>query len=316
MRLAGVDIGTLTCRLLIADVDRDFHLHILESDRRMLRLGQGVDRHKRLAPEAMARVVSTLRIWKGRMDAWNVENAIAVATSAVREAENREEFVTQVKRETDMEVKVVDGEEEARLALLGIRAGLPVHQSRADLLALDIGGGSTEFILSRREKAPVVVSMEMGVVRFTERFLWRDPPAPDELKKVEQLVYHLTDEALGFIGRPADVTFIGTAGTITTLAAMAQGLETYDPARIHCFLLSLRMIKELEAMLVSRTRTQRVGLPGLEPGREDVIVAGTLILRCVMETLGVEGCVVSEYGLREGILVDLAQRRVGVQMKS
>ncbi|MEW6247537.1 MAG: Ppx/GppA phosphatase family protein [Nitrospirota bacterium] len=304
--LAGVDVGTLTCRLLIARVSEAGRLTELRSDRRILRLGEGVDRARTLRPEAITRVIQTLREWKQVIDTYPVERTIAVATSAVRDAVNRDEFLHRVKRDIGWEVELISGEEEARRTMLGIRSGLPADVST--MLALDIGGGSTEFIFDRPGSAPFVRSIDLGVVRLTERFFHHDPPAADEVQAARALIRKETETVQAQLGDLAGITFVGTAGTITTLAAMAQRLPAYEPARIHNYRLNLATIRDLEQELLRRTKTQRRGLPGLERGREDVIVAGALILSTVMETLGQSDCLVSDLGLREGVLIDLARR--------
>jgi exopolyphosphatase/guanosine-5'-triphosphate,3'-diphosphate pyrophosphatase len=306
MLLAGVDIGTLTCRLLIAEATGDGRLQEHQSQRRILRLGEGVDRTGLLSEAAMARVVATLREWRSLVDAAHVKGETAVATSAVRVARNRGEFVARVKEEAGFAVEVISGLEEARRTLLGIRAGLP-HKVQG-FLALDIGGGSTEFILCRSEHPPVARSIELGVVRLTERALRSDPPASGEIARAHALIRSSTEAIRPVLGALDDTTFLGTAGSITTLAAMAQELPAYQPARIHNYRLTLAAVRRLEATILGRTTAQRRGMPGLEEGREEVIAAGALILRTVMETLGFTECLVSDYGLREGILVDLAQR--------
>lgn len=306
MRVAGIDIGTLTCRLLIGEVKEGAPIKTLHSDRKILRLGEGVDLNGCLKPEAITRVISALREWEQAIKAHDVSLSTAVATSAVREARNRDEFLARVKNETGMEVEVIDGVEEARRTLLGIRSGLPgeIH----DFLGLDIGGGSTEFIVNKGGQPLKAISIDIGVVRLTERMLKTDPPTEFELKAAERLTLELIQQALHELGPVAGLPLVGTAGTITSLAAIAQQLTTYDPHRIHNFSLGLATVKEVEHSMVNRTCKERAGLAGLEAGREEVIVAGTLILRCIMEALGAERCLVSEYGLREGVLVDLAQR--------
>ena len=367
-RLAGVDIGTLTCRLLIADLaprslpgtDRStaandpqpsasfsarknpqripantppvfpglrprIWSHLLRlvtngnvgqapsgrlkevrSERRILRLGEGVDKTKQLSGAAMDRVLQCLREWREIIDASSVDAAVAVATSAVRDAENRDEFLDRVKREAGFEVELISGEEEARRTLLGIRSGLPVDVT--DLLALDIGGGSTEFILDRPGQGPIVRSIDIGVVRLCERILHHDPPSEDEVRQAREWITRETKVAVAGMGNYQAATSVGTAGTITSLAAMAQKLFTYEAARIHNFILKLDAIQELEQTLLGRNKAARVGLPGLEEGREEVIAAGAIIIRTIMETLGGKECLVSDLGLREGVLIDLATR--------
>ncbi len=305
-RLAGIDIGTLTCRLLIADLSPGSPLKELRSDRRILRLGEGVDQTKRLGAAAIDRVIACLIEWRRLINRYRADASTAVATSAVRDAANRDEFLARVKRETGFDVEVITGEEEARRTLLGIRAGLPPGVT--DMLALDIGGGSTEFILDRPDHAPIVRSIDLGVVRLCERVLHHDPPSADEVQQARTWVRGETESAVAGMPRSGHTTFVGTAGTITSLAAMAQKLSAYEPARIHNYLLKLKTVRELEETLLSRTKAQRIGLPGLEKNREEVIAAGAIIIRTVMETLGVSTVLVSDLGLREGVLIDLAMR--------
>jgi exopolyphosphatase / guanosine-5'-triphosphate,3'-diphosphate pyrophosphatase len=306
MLLAGIDIGTLTCRLLIGRVSSDGRLTEVHSDRRILRLGEGVDRDHLLRPAAIARVVETLRDWREVINRHHVDAQIAVATSAVRNARNREEFLGRVKQEVGFEVEIISGEEEARRTLLGIRSGLPPGVTT--ILGLDIGGGSTEFMLDRPGHAPIIRSIEIGVVRLTERLLTSDPPTADQVQSARELIQKEAEQVRAMLGDLAGTTFIGTAGSITTLAAMAQKLTTYEPIRIHNYRLSLETIRGLEREVLVRTKAQRKTMPGLEAGREDVVGAGTLILHGVMETLGFTEGLVSDVGLREGILLDLAER--------
>ena len=306
MRLAGVDIGTLTCRLLIADVPPDGRLIEIRSDRRILRLGEAVDQTKQLTVAAMDRVLQCLKEWRELIDASSVDATAAVATSAVRDAENRDVFLDRVKREAGFDVELISGEEEARRTMLGISSGLPPGVT--DVLALDIGGGSTEFILDRPGQNPVVRSIDIGVVRLCERLLHHDPLTDEEIHQAREWVAKETKTAVAGMGNYQTATFVGTAGTVTSLAAMAQKLLSYEPARIHNYRLRLDVIQELEHTLLSRKKTDRVGLPGLEKGREEVIAAGAIIIRTVMETLGMSSVLVSDLGLREGVLIDLAKR--------
>ncbi|HKY72883.1 MAG TPA: Ppx/GppA phosphatase family protein [Nitrospira sp.] len=305
-RLAGVDIGTLTCRLLIADLPSSGPLKELHSERRILRLGEGVDQSKRLKREAMDRVMQCLGEWRNVIDRYQVHACTAVATSAVRDAENRQEFVDRVTIETGFHVEILTGEQEAQRTMLGIRFGLP--KGIADVLALDIGGGSTEFIVAPQGQPPVVRSIDIGVVRLSERLLHHDPPTKEEIEQARAWIRKETTEALAAMPRRTNVTFVGTAGTITSLAAMAQRLPAYEPARIHNYRLRFETIAELERQLLSRSKAARVGMPGLEKNREDVIAAGAIILRTVMDTLGERECLVSDLGLREGVLLYLAKQ--------
>lgn len=309
LRLAGIDVGTLTCRLLIADVSPHGFLQELYSDRRILRLGEGVDQTKRLSAAAMDRVIRCLREWRSIIDDHRADTTTAVATSAVRDAKNRDEFLDRVKRETGFEVEVVTGEEEARRTLLGIRSGLPTVVT--NVLALDIGGGSTELILDRPAGRPIVRSIDIGVVRLCERVLRHDPPTAEEIEQAREWVRRETRAAVSGMTGYRSASFIGTAGTITALAAMAQKLPVYEPPRIHNYRLTLATVQELEQTVLSRKKIDRAGLPGLEKNREEVIAAGAIIVRTVMETLGMSSVLVSDLGLREGVLIDLAMKMQG-----
>ncbi|MBS0154276.1 MAG: Ppx/GppA family phosphatase [Nitrospira sp.] len=305
-RLTGIDIGTLTCRLLIADLAPRQPLKELRSERRILRLGEGVDQTKRLSPAAMDRVIHCLHEWRSIIDSHQVDATAVVATSAVRDASNRAEFLARVKTECGFEVELISGAEEARRTLLGIRSGLPAGVT--DILALDIGGGSTEFILDRPGQDPITRSIDIGVVRLCERVLHHDPSTEEEVRQAREWVTRETKAAVAEMGDYRQATFVGTAGTITSLAAMVQKLSTYEPTRIHNYVLKLETIQELEQTLLSRTKADRIGLPGLEKNREEVIAAGAIIIRTIMETLGQKECLVSDLGLREGVLIDRAMR--------
>ncbi len=304
---AGVDIGTLTCRLLIARMDEAGRLHEVRSERRILRLGQGVDQTRRLQPDAIGRVLATLAEWQQLIGRYPVDAVAVVATSAVRDAMNRDEFLDRVKRETGFEIEVITGDEEARRTLLGIRSGLPPGVT--DILALDIGGGSTEFIFDRIGRVPTMRSLDIGVVRLSERVLRCDPPSSEEIEQARTWVRWETVGAVAGMDGLTSATFVGTAGTVTSLAAMAQGLPMYEPARIHNYRLELETVRDLEQLLLPRKKADRVGIPGLEKSREEVIAAGTIILRTIMETLGMSRVLVSDLGLREGVLLDLAAKR-------
>lgn len=304
MLLAGIDIGTLTCRLLVAEVNPPGEFTVVDGDRRVLRLGEGVDQHKRLSQAAMDRVVAVLKDWKEQTAKYPLEGAVVVATSAVRESANRHDFLARITQETGWNVEVLSGEEEARRTLLGIRFGLP--HAFTNFLGLDIGGGSTECILAQDGKPPSVISLDLGVVRLLERVFRQDPPSFQDIHQAESCIDQELAKVLTAFGPLPRLPLVGTAGAVTTLAAMAQGLARYESARVHNYELTLSTIKRLEQEFITKTGPQRLAMSGLEQGREYVIVAGTVILRRVMETFGFDTCVVSDFGLREGMLIDLA----------
>ena len=255
MLLAGIDIGTLTCRLLVAEVNLS-EFKVVDSDRRILRLGEGVDQHKRLSQAAMDRVVTTLKEWKDRTAKYPLQAVVVVATSAVRDSANRQDFLTRVAQETGWGVELLSGEEEARRTLLGLRFGLP--PSITEFLGLDIGGGSTECILAQSGKAPSVISLELGVVRLMERVFHQDPPSVQEIHKAEVVIDDELAKVSKAIGLFHGIPLVGTAGTVTTLAAMAQKLPRYESALVHNYTLTMSTIKRLEQDLMNKTGPQRL----------------------------------------------------------
>jgi exopolyphosphatase/guanosine-5'-triphosphate,3'-diphosphate pyrophosphatase len=288
-RLAGIDIGTLTCRLLIADLHADTGLNELCSERRILRLGEGVDQSKRLKHEAVDRVIHCLKDWRATIESYRVHAQVAVATSAVRDAANKQEFLNRVRSEAGFEVEILSGDEEARRTMLGIHSGLP-----GDITDVLIGGGSTEFVLALQGQSPVVRSIDIGVVRLSERLLHHDPPTRQQIAEAHAWIQRETTVVLAAMPQRTGLRFVGTAGTITSLAAMALQLPAYDAARIHNYRLALNTITDLEEDLLSRSKAARIGMPGLERNREDVIAAGAIILRTVMDILGERECLVSD----------------------
>lgn len=306
MRLAGIDIGTLTCRLLIAEVTASRDLRELRSDRRVLRLGEGLAESGNLGGAAMTRVIDALKDWQRVIAQERVDGQSVVATSAVREAGNAGEFLRRVKAETRSAVRVITGQEEAHLTFLGIRHGIaePVEK----ILGLDIGGGSTELMVQCPGTALVVCSIPLGVVTLTEQMLRADHLGAEQVSRARERIRSQVESVREKLGDLRGSKLVGTAGAITTMAAMAQKLATYERARIQNFRLSLDAVRGLERDVLARTPAERRGMLGLEEGREDVIAAGLLILRTVMEDFGFDECLVSDFGLREGIVLDLAAK--------
>ena len=241
MLLAGIDIGTLTCRLLIAHIDEKGRLKAVHSDRRLLRLGEGVDQEKYLNADAMTRVVDTLSEWQATIQSYQVDAIVVAGTSAIREARNRPAFLQHIAHVTGLTVEVLSGQAEASRTLLGIRSGLPVQTKT--FLGLDIGGGSTECMFYQDGEETHVTSVDLGVVRLTERILHHDPPTPAEITEAEQLIVRTIQTVIEKFRTIKGCLLVGTAGTITTLSAIAQGLTAYDPARIHGSRLSISTIR-------------------------------------------------------------------------
>lgn len=318
--LASIDVGTNTLRLLVAEVSKLGEIRELYSERRITRLGEGISKGKILNPKAMERTINALKIFKESADRYPLEGLRAVATSAVREASNKKEFLSAVKKEAGLEIDVITGREEARLTLLGVFAGIKKRPPYS--LIMDIGGGSTEFILAEGIKSKVLVSMNFGVVPLTETFVRNDPVKERDLRKLRGVVREWIEEAKGRIKKslpvkrgwktgnllPEDTMLIGTAGTITTLAAIDQGLEKYSFFRINNYILKRSAVERIYSRLKEMTLEERKSIPALEPGREDLILPGSLILLEAMKSFGFREILVSDYGLREGILIDLQKR--------
>jgi exopolyphosphatase/guanosine-5'-triphosphate,3'-diphosphate pyrophosphatase len=302
-RLAAVDIGTNSVRLLVADVDgmspRDAKIMPLDRRMRITRLGQGVDGSRALAPEAIARTTAVLREYRDALAEYGVTRVRATATSAARDATNRDEFFTAAHDALGVTPELLSGEEEAALSFLGATADL---DAPAPYLVVDIGGGSTEFVLGT-DAPDGLVSLDMGCVRITEQFIHSDPPAPEELSNAVAVVRDLVAEVPRVIPGALDAaTLVGLAGTVTTVAAVEQGLPEYDPDKIHHFRLTREAAEDVFRTLATESVEQRKHNPGLEPGRVDVIVGGAAVLVGIFRVLGFDEMLVSEADILDGLV--------------
>src|SRR4030066_2538670 len=312
MKLAGIDIGTNTLRLLIAEFSSDGKYGTIESGRHITRLGEGMSSAGRLKDEAMDRALCVLKGYAEKCSEIHVGGIYAVATSAVREAANGRDFLSRVKNETGIDVKVITGEEEARLTMLGVSSALEI--SGHDVLMMDIGGGSTELIMVSKGDIEFRKSTDIGVVRFSEKYIKSDPPQRKEMDLLEMAILDHLQRGGCFIGLkesgriPAGIQFIGTAGTVTTLAAIDQMMQVYEPEKINGYMISRGGVNNILNMLACMTNKERMDLPGVEEGREDLIVAGALAAYKVMEWFGFDEMTVSDAGLREGLVADLYNR--------
>ena len=301
-KIASIDIGTNTIRMAVWEKDSNGDFHEIHSNRAIVRLGEGMSSGKRLLDHRINKAVDTLSQFKKECEQISDVEICAVATSAVREAENKTEFVDKVKREIGIEIKVIPWEEEARLTLQGVFWRLPASDSTT--LSFDIGGGSTEFILSEGDQLIQTFGSKLGVVRLTERFLTQHPV---DLKEYDSLVGFLhceIEKIYESFSKPKISRIIGTAGTVTTLAAIKNNVIPYDPKKIHGTNLTLEQIKQIQENLKAMTLEERLKLPALERGREDLIISGTAIVIEVMAVFGIEDLTVCEYGLREGTILD------------
>jgi exopolyphosphatase/guanosine-5'-triphosphate,3'-diphosphate pyrophosphatase len=308
IRVAVIDVGTNTVRLLVAETGGRSGYRTVLTAQEMTRLGQGLLPARLLRPEPMQRTVSALRRFHALAEAEGASTIRAVGTSALREAANRAAFLAFARHDAGLEIAVISGEEEGRLALLGVRAGLAMLPDR--LVMLDIGGGSTELLLAERLRILATVSTGLGAVTLTERFLKTDPPDPAELEAVRRAAARRFGRLLReeFRGLTTDAALVGTAGTVTSLAAIDLGLDPYDPGRVNGHRLTRERVAELLQRLAALPLAHRREVRGLEPARADVIVAGTAVCLAAMDALSAGCLTVSDGGLREGILLDLLRR--------
>jgi exopolyphosphatase/guanosine-5'-triphosphate,3'-diphosphate pyrophosphatase len=301
-RVAGIDCGTNSIRLVVGDV-LDGVLTDVHREMRIVRLGQGVDATGMLAPDALERTFAALRDYTAICMETEVERVRMVATSATRDAANASDFVEGCTAILGVAPEVVSGDEEARLSFTGATAGLAGRP--APYVVADIGGGSTEVVLGSAgvEQA---VSVDVGCVRLTERRLRTDPPRAYE---VEAAVADI-GAALDVVAASVDVargrTFVGLAGSVTTVAALALGLAAYDPALIHLSALTPDDVEQVTATLLAATREERAAMPVMHPGRVDVIGAGALVLREIVRRWSVPQVVVSERDILDGIALSVA----------
>lgn len=299
MRVAVVDIGTNSTRLLVADVTPDGA--VTELDRRSIvtRLGQGVDAGGALAPEAMDRVFATLREYRRAIDEHGATATTAVLTSAVRDATNGAEFLARVRDDFGLEARTIDGDEEARLTYLGATSERPAD-APGPIVVVDIGGGSTEFVVGDGADLLFHVSTQAGVVRQGERHVRHDPPRPDELAAIADEVRAIFTHATPAGLRASVVAGIAVAGTATSCAAIAQELEPYDPARVHGYALTLAECELLLARLAAMDLEERRRVPGLHPDRAPTIVQGVILLIEAMRAFDLDEVEVSEHDILRG----------------
>jgi len=301
-RVAAVDIGTNSTRLLVGDVDghgRDATLTTLDRRMRITRLGQGVNATRRLVPEAIERTAAVLQEYRKAADDLGVTAMRATATSAARDASNRDDFFAAAREALGITPELLSGEDEARLSFLGATAELV--DEPAPYLVVDIGGGSTEFVVGTT--APeALTSIDVGCVRITEQFLSSDPPTAEELSCAVSVVRdYLADVARDIPEIREAKTLVGLAGTITTVAAIEQGLPSYDRDRIHGFRLSRPAAEDVFRTLAVESVAQRRQNPGLEPERADVIVGGVVVLVSILRFLEHDEVLVSEADILDGL---------------
>jgi exopolyphosphatase / guanosine-5'-triphosphate,3'-diphosphate pyrophosphatase len=301
VRVAAVDLGTNSTRLLVADVD-DGSLEEVTRLTKITRLGEGVDERKRLLPVPIARVRNVLTDFRREADQLGAERTLAVATSAVRDAENGEAFLGEIEWSYGFKTRLLTGDEEAQLTFRGVSLGRDVA---ADTLVIDIGGGSTELVVGGPAGLRFHDSLDLGCVRLTERFLHSDPPTAEELDACAEAVRALLGERVPGDVRPE--TAIGVAGTITSIAALDLELAEYDAERVHGHRLSREGVLAQLDRLASVTLAERREIPALDPDRAPVIVAGAVILREALDHFGLDGLEVSEHDILDGAALEAAE---------
>ena len=308
MRVAAIDCGTNSIRLLIADIDNGTLTDVVRT-MVIVRLGQDVDQTGQFAPDALERTFAAADQFAALIAEHQPERIRFVATSASRDVSNRNVFVEGIRSRLGIEPDVISGDEEARLSFLGATADIlgSAHAPQAPYLVVDIGGGSTEFVLGTT--APEQArSTNVGCVRMTERHLRTDPPTPDEISGATADI----DAAIALAAETVDLgaahSIIGLAGSVTTVAALALGLDQYDPHRIHGARISAANVHEVTQELLHMTRAQRAVLGPIHEGRIDVIGAGALVLDRIMQATGLPEVVVSERDILDGIARDVANR--------
>ncbi|KQB83648.1 Ppx/GppA phosphatase family protein [Corynebacterium oculi] len=313
-RLAAIDCGTNSIRLLISEIV-DGTPHEIHRTMEIVRLGQGVDATGELHPEALARTRAALENYVDIMKFEKVQRVRMVATSATRDAENREEFFSMTAEllghiQPGAQAEVISGEEEAFLSFRGAVHDLPA--SREPFCVIDLGGGSTEFVVGTHSgEIAGSTSVQMGCVRLTERIMRSDPPTPSEIEVARDYIRERLDMVTTLVPISQATTFVGCAGTFTTLSALAQGLERYDPSMIHCSELNFEALRVLTDQLAATPSAERGMNPVIHQGRADVIGSGSIIVQEIMAMIQREtqarGFVISEKDILDGIIDSLRE---------
>jgi exopolyphosphatase/guanosine-5'-triphosphate,3'-diphosphate pyrophosphatase len=305
MNLATIDVGTNTTLLLVARIGPDGSIEALDERAEITRLGRGIGGDGALGAQGIERTLATLRAYAAIARREGAKIA-AVGTEALRRAPNAAAFLGPAAEILGAPIEVIDGGREAALTFRAVAAAFP-DLLAGPLVVVDIGGGSTEIVIASGGVVTLKVSLPLGSVRFTERFIHHDPPLPAETAAIVQAI----DGAIADVPFPAsgEVTLVGVAGTVTTLAAMAESLVSYDPLRVHGYRLSRAAIAREIARLGSATQAARERIVGLDPRRADVILAGALILDRIATAAGATEVRVSDRGIRWGLLHELAESR-------
>jgi exopolyphosphatase / guanosine-5'-triphosphate,3'-diphosphate pyrophosphatase len=300
-RFGFIDIGTNTILGLIAELKNDGRFDVLDDLAEITRLGEGVQRTGRISPEGEERSLKVLRCYLERFESLNVEAIMAVGTSALRDARNSAEVRGRFKEQLGFDVRVISGDEEAAYSFLAVQRGLPLN--RRELLVVDVGGGSTEFIRGSEAGVSQAVSINIGSVRLTEQFLHSDPVQTEECEKMRLAI----ERELALLPRQwlkdsSILTLVGIAGTFTTLSAVEKKLARYAHGEVHGSRLTLSEVRRQVALYQGRTIAERKAIDGLEPKRADVILAGATLIERTMTVFHLQQAIVSDQGVRYGLL--------------
>ena len=295
-RVASIDIGTNTILLLIAEVDQGRINPLFEMET-VVRLGENLQKTGVISPQAMDRGLQTLTQYLEQCRVWGVQQLFAVGTSALREAKNSEVFLRLARKNLHLSIQVISGEEEAQLSFLAVARDL--QESEKSILVVDVGGGSTEFILGRGDQISRWISLPLGSVRFTEEFLHSDPVQEEEWQKMEQEIRKLL---INIPHSKEPLSIVAVGGTATTLASVEQGLEDFIAERIHHFALEKEALESQLSLFRSKTFEERKKIPGLPVARADVILAGAAILYLTMEEVKCPSVLISCHGVRYGLI--------------
>ena len=309
--IASIDVGSNTLRLLIAAVEQDRLIDVF-SDRKITKMGNRVAQTGRLQDENIRDSLSALKEFSSVIAKYKVRHVRAVATSALREASNSDTFIRRVFDVTGIPIEVIPGEKEAELTLKGILAAFPASGRRVSppsMFILDIGGGSTEWVLYRDKAHINMGSMPVGVIKLSQSLLTTDPLSETDLKKLNAEIFFVIEDLKKRIRDLTSVQtqFIGTAGTFTAIASIDLGLDVYAREKIHLHAISLSGLRALGNKLTALSLEDRKKVKGLEPERADLIIPGILFTIKVMESLKFEELTISDYGLLEGVLLDIGK---------
>jgi len=300
-RFAAIDIGTNTILLLIAELESDGSFQVLDDRAEITRLGAGVDRARQIGPEGERRSLEVLKSYLETCRSLGVDEIAAVGTSALRDARNTGVFKTRLKRELGLDLRVLSGEEEASYSYLAVQSGLALGEE--EVLVVDVGGGSTELIWGQGGALHRSISLDLGSVRLTERFLLSDPVREEECARLTTAIDRELQPLLVDWGVGGGFhAIVGIAGTFTTLAAIAKGLRRYSHSEVHGSCLSRAEVARQVRLFKGKTIAERKEIPGLEAKRADVILAGALLIERVMALFRVDQVTVSDQGIRYGLL--------------